>query len=321
MRIVSLLPAATEIVCQLGLADELVGVSHECDWPESVRGLPKVTRSLIPAGMCSREIDQEVRERLQTARPLYSLDTAVVENLRADLIVTQTLCDVCAVAEDEVRDAVRSLSGRPRVLNLSPTSIEDLFDDLRRVGAAAGRKERAEREIAALQARVANVAARSARIPDELRPRVVVLEWIDPPFSSGHWTPELVQLAGGREMIGVAGARSRRLEWREVAATAPQVLIIACCGFNAQRTLNELPVLRSYPGWARLPCVQSGRVYVVDGSAYFNRPGPRLIESLEILSHLLHSTEHELPAGAALQLQLPAGESQARPFRTRAECS
>lgn len=294
MRIVSLLPSATEIICQLGLAEELVGVSHECDYPPAVRSLPKVTRSLISADASSREIDSLVRERLKTERALYSLDMPTLEQLRPDLIVTQGLCDVCAVAAAEVRTAACSLPGTPRVINLEPTCLSDVFDCLRLIGDAAGCESRAADEIAKLQARVAAVETRTKTISS--RPRVVLLEWIDPPFSSGHWSPELVRLAGGEEALGAAGERSRTLDWQQVVVAAPEVLIIACCGFSIERTLVDVPILRSYPGWGELPCVRSGRVYLVNGSAYFNRPGPRLVDSLEILAHALHPDVHPLPA-------------------------
>jgi iron complex transport system substrate-binding protein len=293
MRIVSLLPSATEIVCQLGLKEELVGVTHECDYPPSVRRLPRVTRTLIPAAATSREIDGLVRERLRSERALYTLDTALMTELRPDLIVTQALCDVCAVADEEVRAAACLLPGRPRVINLEPTCLADVFDCLREVGAATGREERAAEEIAGLEARVAAVADRSAAVAH--RPRVVILEWIDPPFSSGHWSPELVHLAGGEEVVGALGVRSRTIGWEQIVAAAPEVMVIACCGFDVERTLADLPILRNYPGWSELPCVRSGRVYVVDGSAYFSRPGPRLVDSLEILAHLLHPHVHLLP--------------------------
>ena len=308
MRIVSLLPSATEIVCQLGLRDQLVGVSHECDWPELVRGLPRVTRSLIPAAATSREIDSLVRERLRTARALYTLDLPTLIALRPDLIVTQALCDVCAVAEDEVRSAARSLPSRPQVVKLEPASLDGVFDCLRQVGAADGCVERAEQEIAELKSRVAAVAERSAGVPPNERPRVVVLEWIDPPFSSGHWTPELVELAGGREVVGVAGQRSRMLDWQQIVAARPDVMLIACCGFDVERTLADLPILRGYPGWNDLPCVRSGRVYVVDGNAYFSRPGPRLVDALEILAHTLHMAVHPLPPGLSAAKRLTATE-------------
>jgi iron complex transport system substrate-binding protein len=295
MRIVSLLPSATEIVCQLGLVDQLVGVTHECDWPPAVRALPKVTQSLIPAAATSREIDGLVRERLRSDRALYTLDRTLLAELQPDLIVTQALCDVCAVADEEVRAAACSLPGRPRVINLEPTCLADVFDCLRKVGAASGREGRAAKEIAGLEARVAAVADRSAAVAH--RPRVVILEWIDPPFSSGHWSPELVRLAGGEEVVGIAGDRSRTIGWEQIAAAAPEVMLIACCGFDVERTLADLPILRNYPGWSELPCVRSERVYVVDGSAYFSRPGPRLVDSLEILAHALHPARHPLPSG------------------------
>ncbi len=295
MRIVSLLPSATEIVCQLGLENELVGVTHECDYPASVCDLPKVTRTLIPAAASSREIDELVRERLKTERALYSLDMPMLTELRPDLIVTQALCDVCAVAKDEVRAAACSLPGQPRVINLEPTCLADVFECLRQVGAATGREERAAAEIGKLRDRVTAVEARSRQIAH--RPPVVVLEWIDPPFSSGHWSPELVHLAGGQEVIGAAGQRSRSIDWRQIVAAAPEVLLIACCGFDISRTLTDLPILRGYSGWSELPCVRSERVYAVDGSAYFSRPGPRLVDSLEILANALHPTIHPLPPG------------------------
>ena len=295
MRIVSLLPSATEIVCQLGLGDQLVGVTHECDWPVEVRRLPKVTRSLNPTTATSRELDSLVRERLQSAQALYSLDMPALERLQPTLVVTQALCDVCAVAEAEIRAAVATLASKPRVVNLAPTCLEEVFDGLRIVGEATGCRPRAEEEVAKLKGRVAAVAERSQKI--KKRPRVVLLEWIDPPFSSGHWSPELVRLAGGDEALGVAGQHSRTLDWQDVVAARPEVLVVACCGFDVPRTLDDLPILRGYAGWNELPCVATGRVYVVDGSAYFNRPGPRLVDSLEILAHALHPDVHPLPPG------------------------
>ncbi|MEX2316195.1 MAG: cobalamin-binding protein [Pirellulales bacterium] len=295
IRIVSLFPAATELVCQLGLDRQLVGVSHECDWPESVRALPKVTTSCVPPAATSREIDGLVRQQLQSSSSLYALDRPLLDELRPDLIVSQSLCGVCAVAESDVRAAASTLPTQPLIVNLSPTHLSDVYDSLRQIGAAAGCVERAESEIADLQVRVDAVGERSARIDLIARPRVVLLEWIDPPFTSGHWTPELVRLAGGREMIGAEGQRSRSVPWNEVIAAQPDVLIIACCGFDIARTLDDLPILRGYPGWNELPCVTSKRVYVFDGSAYFNRPGPRLVDALEILAHTLHPEVHPLP--------------------------
>jgi iron complex transport system substrate-binding protein len=294
-RIVSLLPSATEIVCELGLGDQLVGVTHECDHPPFVRSLPKVTRTLIPTDAPSRDIDALVRERLKTRRALYTLDVPTLERLRPDLIVTQALCDVCAVAEEEVTAAACGLSGRPRVVNLEPTRLAEVFDCLSLVGEAAGVPEQAAEAVARLQSRVAAVERRTNGIA--ARPRVVLLEWIDPPFSCGHWSPELVLLAGGVEMIGQEGERSRSIAWDEVVRADPEVLVAACCGFDVERTRQDVPILTANPGYADLSCVRAGRVYVVDGTAYFSRPGPRLVDSLEILAHALHPSVHPLPPG------------------------
>jgi len=295
MRIVSLLPSATEIICALGLEDQLVGATHECDYPPLVRQLPKVTRTLIPAEASSGEIDRLVRERLQTDRALYTLDLPVLQALRPDLIVTQALCNVCAVAEDEVRAAACRLPDGPRVINLEPKSLWEVFASIRQVGAAAGVERSAERVITRLTARVAAVVARTSEL--QRRPRVALLEWLDPPFSCGHWSPELVQLAGGIEGFGQEGRPSRGLRWDEVVAWEPEVVFIACCGFSVERTLRDRPALQSIAGWHDLPAVRSGRVYVTDGSAYFSRPGPRLVDSLEILAHTLHPEVHPLPDG------------------------
>ena len=235
MKIVSLLPSATEIVCALGLEDRLVGVTHECDYPAGVRRLPSVTRTLIPATAPSGAIDRLVREQLRTKQALYTLDLATLERLRPDLIVTQALCDVCAVAEEEVAAAACSLPGNPRVINLEPQTLAQVFDAIRQVAQAAGAVDHGEDVIAALAARVETVVARAAGLRE--RPRVALLEWLDPPFSCGHWSPELVRLAGGVEGLGREGERSRRLSWDEIRAWQPQVVLIACCGFDVERTL------------------------------------------------------------------------------------
>ncbi|MFG0262044.1 MAG: cobalamin-binding protein [Novipirellula sp. JB048] len=297
MRIVSLLPSATEILCGLGLRDQLVGVTHECDYPASVVGLPKVTRTRIPHDATSNEIDTLVREQIKQQAALYSLDIPVLETLHPELIVTQSVCDVCAVAEDEVSAAAGSLSGDPQVIDLAPSCLADLMQCIREVGAVTGQVASADAYIAQLQSRVDSVARRSDSIAAADRPSVMLLEWIDPPFSAGHWSPELVSLAGGRETIGIAGQRSVTTSWEKIVQADPEVMMIACCGFSVARTLEDLPVLRAQAGWSDLRCVRAGRVYVVDGSHYFSRPGPRLVDSLEILAHALHPSIHPLPTG------------------------
>jgi iron complex transport system substrate-binding protein len=303
MRIVSLLPSATEIVCELGLNDDLVGVTHECDFPPSVRDLPKVTKTLIPNDASSKEIDTLVRERLKTERALYTLDMPTLEQLRPDLIVTQALCDVCAVAESEVAAAACSLPGQPKVINLEPSCLEEVFHCMQLVGDAAGVPDRAVHAIASLRERVKQVVDRSLDI--DHRPKVVLLEWIDPPFSSGHWSPELVRLAGGMEMLASEGQRSRTIRWEDILSADPEHLVIACCGFDIERTRRDLTILASYPGYDRLACVGSGNVTVVDGNAYFSRPGPRLVDSLEILAHILHPSLHPMPGKEPCMLRLP----------------
>ena len=295
MRIVSLLPSATEIVCGLGLGDQLVAVTHECDFPAFVRDLPKATRTLVPKDAPSAEIDRLVRERLQGQRALYSLDLPTLEELRPDLIVTQALCDVCAVAEEEVHEAACRLPGRPQVVNLEPETLPQVLDAIRQVAQAAGMAARGEDAVRALEARVQAVAARSAAVRQ--RPRATLLEWLIPPFSCGHWNPELVRLAGGEETLGQEGQRSRTLSWDEVAAAQPEVVFVACCGFDLARTLADVDALRSVPAWRDLAAVRAGRVFVTDGSQYFSRPGPRIVDSLEILAHALHPELHPLPPG------------------------
>jgi iron complex transport system substrate-binding protein len=308
MRIVSLLPSATEIICELGLRDSLVGVTHECDYPTSVLDLPKITRTLVPGDATSAEIDSLVRERLRSRQALYALDLPVLASLHPELIVTQALCDVCAVAEEEVRAAACALPGRPRVVNLEPVTLAGVFDAIRQVATAAGAEVRAGPLITSLQARVGAVAARTEKLA--ACQRVTFLEWIDPPFSCGHWNPELVRLAGGTEGHGQEASPSRTLSWQEIQDWRPEVLFIACCGFTTRRSLQDLPILRSSPGWDRLPCVVDGRVYVADGSAYFSRPGPRLVDSLEILAHALHPGIHPLPPGLTAALKVDSNQSE-----------
>lgn len=292
MRIVSLLPSATEIVCALGLEDQLVGVTHECDYPPAVLRLPKVTHTLIPKEATSGEIDRLVRQQLQATRALYALNLQLLKELQPDLIVTQSLCDVCAVAQDDVQAALSQLPGNPRVINLEPQSLLDVFAAMHQVADAAGVS--AEGASQSLTSRVDAVIARSATLTH--RPRVVLLEWLDPPFSCGHWSPELVRLAGGIEGLGQEGRPSRTLRWEEVITWQPEIVFVACCGLNVERTLQDLSSLQSISGWQELPAVRSGRLYITDGSQYFSRPGPRLVDSLEMLAHVLHPSVHPLPS-------------------------
>lgn len=296
MKIVSLLPSATEIICILGLENSLVGVTHECDYPPSVAQLPKVTHSHISPHAASKDIDHQVREHLIDNRGLYSLNRELLRELEPDLIVTQALCDVCAVAAEEVHAAASELPGPPRVLNLEPALLEDVFDTLLCVGRACEISTIAESVVYRLRARVNRVRELTdSNLDNESRPKVAFLEWIDPLFSSGHWNPALIEWAGGRDYFGSPGQPSSTLDWKNVLDENPDVLFIACCGYPTHRALQDIPILEQKPGWLDLKCVQNHRVYVADGNAYFSRPGPRLVDSLEILAHALHPDIHRKP--------------------------
>jgi len=302
LRIVSLLPSATEILCALGLEDQLVGVTHECDYPVSVLALPKVTRTLIPTDASSSEIDALVRDRMGAQSALYSLDMDTLERLAPDLIVTQALCDVCAVSEAEVRNAACMLPSGPRVLNLEPETLGEVLACILDVGIATGHERGAADAVARLQERIDAVIVRTSLLRE--RPRVALLEWLDPPFSTGHWNPELVRLAGGEDGLGRHGEKSVTLTWEQVIAWRPEVVLISCCGFTADRTMREVGVLRDVAGWDDLPAVRNGRVFVTDGSSYFSRPGPRLVDSLELLAHVIHPDVQPLPAWVAQPIRL-----------------
>jgi len=286
VRIASLLPSATEIVCSLGLEEALVAVSHSCDFAGRVESLPRVTRTRVPQGARSREIDAVVRDCLHRGESLYQLDEALLESLRPDLIVTQALCEVCAVGPAEVGRAVPALSSHPRVITLEPRTLEEVFGAIEVVGAAVGRSEEAELLVKDLRRRVDAVRTRSAALAR--RPRVAFLEWADPPICGGHWNPELVQLAGGRDGLGRRGEPSRRVAWEDLLAWQPEVMVLACCGFDEARGRRELDSLRRRPGFERLPCTRDGWIYVMDGVRLFSRPGPSLVESLERLAAILH---------------------------------
>jgi iron complex transport system substrate-binding protein len=317
MRIVSLLPAATEVVAALGLLDQLVGASHECDYPPEVNALPRVTSCpLHDASLCSAEIDRRVRAAMAAGENLYRIDESLVRDLRPDLVLSQALCDVCAIGYGSVAAMLGSLDPSPRVLNLEPRRFDDLFLSISQVASAAGVPERADTLNASLRARVAAVVERARRSPAATargrglsssthpqnwgpggrpqnwgpggrRPRVLFLEWIDPPFGPGHWTPELIEIAGGECVVGEAGVPSTTLKWEEVVSKRAEVVVVACCGYSAERARRDLPLLERLPHWAELPAVQEGRIHVLDGSQYFSRPGPRLVDSLEILAELI----------------------------------
>jgi iron complex transport system substrate-binding protein len=287
VRVASLLPSATEMVHFCGAGDALVGVTHECDYPDGVEKLPHLTSSRIDGhDMTSAEIDAAVEEHLTEAGSIYALDARLLAELAPDLIVTQSLCDVCAVSMDLLGDALARLNYEPEVISLNPTSLREVLDDTVRIGEALGNGEETRAKVAALEERLARVEEIVAGLP---RPRVGCIEWLDPPFSAGHWVPEMVGIAGGVEILAASGKPSARLGWEEVYEATPEVLVLMPCGFDARRTVEEARrVLPDLPGWSRLPAVGEGRVWAVDANSYFSRPAPRLVDGVEILARILH---------------------------------
>lgn len=286
-RIVSLLPAATEMVCVLGGADRLVGRSHECNVPPEALRASVVTAANLDSNQPSAAINEAVASRLTTGQSLYRLDAARLRALRPELILTQAQCAVCAVSPADVDAALTDWSGpRPTVLTLAPTRMVDLWSDLRRVGAALGLPDEGRTVIAQLKTRVVAVIERTALV--KRKPGIACLEWLDPLMGAGNWIPELIELAGGLPLFGEAGKHSDWLTWENLVLQDPEVLLALPCGFNMERTKKELGALAQKPEWPQLRAVKSRRVFVADGNAYFNRPGPRLVDSLEILAEVLH---------------------------------
>ncbi len=292
MRVASLLPSATEMVCALGLEPNLVGVSHECDWPPEVLGRAVLTSAKIGHSWSSRDIDRDVRAVLRDALAVYDIDVERLREVAPDVIVTQDLCDVCAVSFDDVCKAVSAIA-RPDtvIVNLHPTRLADVWDDIRKVGAATNRVERANEVVRGLEVRLAALAQRAGSLGT--RPNVLTIEWIDPVMIGGTWMPELVEIAGGRALVTRAGDHAPTLTREQLAALdpAPDVVLVKPCGFALERTLVEADVLRELLRDMPWPAVRDGRVWLADGNAYFNRPGPRLVESAEILAACIHPTE------------------------------
>jgi iron complex transport system substrate-binding protein len=282
VRIVSLLPSATEILFAIGAGDEVVGVTHECDFPPEAIARPHLTSSALPHAGSSAEIDRHVRRSLHEGSSLYHLDAELLEQLAPDLIVTQELCVVCAVSYEIVQRAVRRLRGDPRLISLEPSSLDDVFGTISFLGELTGHTRGAAGLLAELQSRVD--ALRSRTRHGAQRPRVLVLEWTDPPMSGGHWTPGLVELAGAAPVLGNPGGNSRVLEWDEIAREDPDAIVVGPCGFDLQRTHEAIAELEELAAWRDLRAVRERRVHAIDGSAYLNRPGPRLVDTAELIA-------------------------------------
>ena len=275
------------MACALGLSDQLVGITHECDYPPEITGKPVVVRNALPIETMSQpQVDAAVAQRMRDGLSLYEVDEKLLQELAPDLILTQNLCQVCAPSGNEVSQAVNLLPKKPQILWLTPTSLEEIFANVRELGEATGRAKEAEELIAAGRVRLEKTAAVTRDLSH--RPRVFCMEWLDPVYCSGHWVPEMVRLAGGVDALARAGEDSVRIPWDEVVAWAPEVLIVTPCGFSLEKVIEQAQQLVNYPGWSDLPAVREGRVYAVDANSYFARPGPRVVDGAELLAHLIH---------------------------------
>lgn len=293
-RIVSLISSATEILYGLGLGPQIVAVSHECDFPADARSKPRATFSHIDSSAPSGAIDAQVRDLTAAGKSLYEIDEALLLRLQPDLIVTQAQCDVCAVRFQDVIDFVRrdpTLRGTP-VFSLNPQHLDDVMKDVLRLGEITGRDDAAEEYVAIMRERISAVRARTGTLAVERRRRTACIEWIDPPMIAGNWTPELIELAGGVQTFTQAGHHSVYTPWDDVVRFDPEVIVVMPCGFDLERTVAEAARLRDFPHWKNLSAVRTGRVYAADGNALFNRSGPRLVESLELLAELIHPELH-----------------------------
>ncbi len=296
MRIVSLVPHATELLFALGLGDDVVGVTHECDYPPAARDIQPVTYDVLAPGLSAAEIDAAVRERSEQGQSIYELDDELLRELEPDLIVTQALCHVCAVSHDEVQALAVTLASPPRVISLDPKTYGETLGDVRTIAQATGAKD-AALDLIARTARRADIIRLAVR--DVPRPRVAAIEWLDPVFVAGHWTPQLVEMAGGEDVLGMPGEPSVQSTWELVAASRPDVVVVMPCGYDAARAVVEAEEYAD-----RLRAVGADRVVAVDASSYFSRPGPRLIDGLELLAHILHPDRVPIAPAEALTVEL-----------------
>lgn len=321
MRIWSLLPSATEILFALGLGDQVTGVTHECDYPPEAKAKPRVSISYIDSSRPGGEIDTQVSEHFQAGRQLYGINEEQLRRDPPDLIVTQDLCPVCAVSPSDFSGHLETAGCRAAIVTLNPNLLEDVLDNVLQVGQATGRLGEAEGLVTSLQRRIEAVRA---AMKNARRPRVLCLEWLDPPMPAGHWVPQMVELAGGESEPIAAGEPSRKLPWEEMRAFEPEVVLLMPCGFNPQRAADEAAGLGRLEGWFQLPALRKGRVYAVDGNAHFSRPGPRLVDGLEILARLVHPDRWpgQPAAGDVLKLvSPPAGSSSVENWAPRFEPS
>ena len=281
-----MLPSATEMVCALGLENELVGISHECDYPPEVRSKPQVVRAVIDTiHMTPLEIDNAISEKIRQGQSIYEVNAEVLRTVAPDLILTQSLCDVCAPSGNEATQALASLPYPPQVLYLTPHSLSDIWDNLLEIGRAIGREAAAHQKIKEYGERLERVAAITRTLPTV---RMTFLEWLDPPFNAGHWVPEMARIAGGHDPLGNEGKDSFRVGWDAIVNAQPDILLISPCGYHTADAVQQIGLLKNRNGWNSIPAVQKKQVYALDASSYFARPGPRVVEGVELLAHLFH---------------------------------
>ena len=301
MRIVSLLPSATEIVCELGLIDQIVGISHDCDWPEEIRKKPKLSEAKVSYDYPSNEIDQIVRETLHNGMSVYHLDPEHLKHVNPDVILTQELCEVCAPSFDDVQEAAKILDQEPKIISLEPKNIGEILENILLVGDSLGEPQKAIDLVAVLQSRIERVHDRISQA--EAFPRVLALEWMAPLFVGGHWVPEMIECAGG-ETMGEVSEPSFEINWDDVVNFDPEIIVLMPCGFSPHRTQEEMHLMYEDPAWEDLRAVKHEQVYLVHGSYYFNRPGPRVVAGLEIMASIVHPElfrDFEIPNGAVFR--------------------
>ena len=285
-RIISLLPAATEIICALGLSDNLVGRSHECDYPESVKALPICSDAKFLPGANSAQIDQQVKEILTEALSIYEIDKALIQSLKPDVIVTQAQCEVCAVSLKDVEEALSNLvSAETKIISLEPNTLADIFREIKEISVILDVEEAGNTLIEDLEERIDLIKHKLKFFP--AKPKVALIEWLSPIMVAGNWIPELVEIAGGTPLLAENGKHSPFVEWQQIYDANPDILIVTPCGFSIARTLQEIDLLLNLPGWRDLEAVKNNRVYIADGNAYFNRSGPRIVDTIEILAEII----------------------------------
>jgi iron complex transport system substrate-binding protein len=319
LRIVSLLPAATEMACALGLEDHLVGVTHECDYPAEVLGKPVVVRSTLPfASMTPGAIDQAVREVARQGASLYQIDEALLRELAPTLVLAQDLCDVCAPGGNEIKQTLEGLPSKPNILWFEPKCLADIEENLEELGRASGRVAEARRLVSDFRGRIEQVCTSVREVPR--RPRVFCLEWVEPLYCSGHWIPEMVELAGGEEGLAQRGDDSRRVLFEQIAMWDPEIIVVMPCGYSVKQALPQAVEFLALPGCSELAAVRQNRVYAVDANAYFARPGPRVVDGIELLAHLIHPELCAWRGTASAFLPVPLTDPRKQILKRCADC-